>query len=63
MTGAMFRAMLLTLLNDRGALIMAFVLPVLFFLVMAEIFSSASGGPLQLRVAFADEAGDELTQR
>ena len=63
MTGAMFRAMLLTLLNDRGALVMAFVLPVVFFLVMAEIFSSTSGGPLQLRVAFADEVRDDLTGR
>lgn len=63
MTGAMFRAMLLTLWNDRGALVMAFVLPVLFFIVMAEIFSSTSGGPIQLRVAFADEVQDELSQR
>ncbi|MGI9290875.1 MAG: ABC transporter permease [Gammaproteobacteria bacterium] len=63
MTGAMFRAMLLTLWNDRGALVMAFVLPVLFFLVMAEIFSSASGGPIRLRVAFADEVNTELSGR
>lgn len=35
MTGAMFRAMWLNLINDRGALVMAFVMPVLFFLVMA----------------------------
>ena len=31
MTGAMFRVMLFGLLNDRGALVMAFFLPVLFF--------------------------------
>ncbi len=55
--------MLLMLLNDRGALVMAFVLPVLFFLVMAEIFSSTTGGPIQLRVAFADEVQTELSQR
>lgn len=63
MTAAMFRVMLYTLLNDRGALIMAFLLPILFFLVMAEIFSSASGGPLQLRVAIADEVQNDLSER
>jgi len=63
MTGAMFRIMLYTLLNDRGALIMAFILPVLFFVVMAEIFSSTSGGPIQLRVAIADEVQSDLSGR
>lgn len=63
MTGAMFRAMWLSLWNDRGALVMAFVLPVLFFIVMAEIFSSTSGGPIQLRVAFADEINSEVSGR
>ena len=63
MTGAMFRAMWLTLINDRGALVMAFVMPVLFFLVMAEIFSSSSGADMQMRVAFVDEVEDELTVR
>jgi ABC-2 type transport system permease protein len=63
MTAAMFRAMLLTLLSDRGALVMAFILPVFFFLVMAEIFSSTSGGPIQLRVAFANEVQDEPSVR
>jgi ABC-2 type transport system permease protein len=63
MTGAMFRAMWLNLINDRGALVMAFVMPVLFFLVMAEIFSSASGAEMQIRVAFVDEVQDELTVR
>jgi ABC-2 type transport system permease protein len=63
MTAAMFRVMLLTLINDRGALVMAFVLPVIFFLIMAEIFSSTSGGPIQLRVAFANEVQDELSTR
>jgi len=63
MTAAMFRVMLLTLWNDRGAFVMAFVLPVFFFLVMAEIFSSTSGGPIQLRVAFANEVQDELSMR
>ena len=63
MTAAMFRAMLLTLLHDRGALIMAFVLPVIFFLILAEIFSSTSGGPVRLRIVFADEVQDGLSVR
>jgi len=63
MTAAMFRAMFLSLLNDRGALIMAFILPIVFFLVLAEIFSGATGGEMQLRVAIASERDDELSQR
>ncbi len=63
MTAAMFRAMWLNLFNDRGALTMAFIMPVLFFLIMAEIFSSASGAEMQMRVAFLDEVDDELTRR
>jgi ABC-2 type transport system permease protein len=63
MTAAMFRVMWLSLLNDRGALAMAFIMPVLFFLVMAEIFSSTTGGPIMLRVAFANEAGDDTSLR
>jgi ABC-2 type transport system permease protein len=63
MTTAMFRAMLLTLLNDRGALALAFLLPIVFFLIMAEIFSSATGVNMQLHVAFADEKGGELSRR
>jgi ABC-2 type transport system permease protein len=63
MTAAMFRVMWLSLLNDRGAFAMAFIMPVLFFLVMAEIFSSTTGGPIMLRVAFANEAGDDTSLR
>jgi ABC-2 type transport system permease protein len=63
MTGAMFRVMWLSLRNDRGALVMAFVLPVVFFLVMAEIFTSTSGGPLRLQVAFADEVQSDVSLR
>ena len=63
MTAAMLRVMWLSLLNDRGAFAMAFIMPVLFFLVMAEIFSSTTGGPIMLRVAFANEAGDDTSLR
>jgi len=63
MTIAMFRAMFLTLLNDKGALAMAFILPVVFFLLMAEIFSGAAGAEMELQVAIADEVDNELSQR
>jgi len=63
MTVAMFRAMFLSLLNDRGALAMAFVLPIVFFLLLAEIFSGAAGTELELRVAIADEIDDDLSVR
>jgi len=58
MTLAMFRVMFLKLLHDRGALVMAFLLPIVFFLVLAEIFTSAAGGNMQLRVATAVENDD-----
>lgn len=63
MSIAMFRVMWLSLLRDRGALAMAFVLPVVFFLVLAEIFSGASGAELQLNVAIVDERRSELSER
>ena len=63
MTVAMFRAMLLSLLNDRGALAMAFALPIVFFLLLAEIFSGAAGAEMQLNVAIADEIDNELSHR
>jgi len=63
MTIAMFRAMFLSLLNDRGALAMAFLLPIVFFLLLAEIFSGAAGTELQLRAVIVDEVDNELSQR
>ena len=39
MTLAIFRAAFLLLLRDRGALLMALVVPVVFFLIFAEIFA------------------------
>ena len=63
MTIAMFRAMFLSLMHDRGALVMAFLLPVVFFLVLAEIFSGAAGNDTQIRLAYVDEVNDEYTNR
>jgi len=55
MVWAIFRATLLQTLRDRGALAMGFGLPVVFFLIFAEIFASAAGDELRLDVALVDE--------
>ncbi|WP_454915751.1 ABC transporter permease [Xanthobacter sediminis] len=51
--GAIMGAMALTLLRDRGALMMTFVLPPLLFLLFAAIFSGAGGDAGTLSVAAA----------
>ncbi len=51
MLGAVFQIMWLRLWRDRGALILAFVLPGFIFAIFASIFSNASGGNLDLRVS------------
>jgi len=63
MRRAIFRALMLGLWRDRGALVMSFVLPVAVFLVFAAIFSGASGDALRLRVAIADEVKSPMTLR
>jgi ABC-2 type transport system permease protein len=55
--------MLLTLLRDRAALAMSFLLPALFFLIFAAIFAGATGEQLRLKVAIANEVGDEISER
>jgi ABC-2 type transport system permease protein len=60
---AILRAAFLLLLRDRGALFMALVVPVVFFLIFAEIFSTAAGDQLQLRVAIVDEVKSEDSVR
>src|SRR3712207_3070364 len=55
------RVMFLTLLRDRGALAMAFVLPPLIFVIFAAIFSSAGGDQLRLHVGIADQARTPTT--
>ncbi len=61
--GAVVRTQLLALVRDRGALVLAVVLPVAVFLVFAAIFSAATGDQLRLRVAVADEVGSPLSRR
>jgi ABC-2 type transport system permease protein len=63
MSLAVFRAMLLGLVRDRAALAMSFVLPAVFFLIFAAIFSGATGEQLRLKLAVADEVGDEISVR
>ena len=58
---AVFKIMWLRLWRDKGALILAFVLPGFIFAVFAAIFSNASGGNLDLRVALANVTTAENT--
>jgi ABC-2 type transport system permease protein len=55
--------MLLGLVRDRAALAMSFLLPVLFFLIFAAIFSGATGEQMRLKVALADEVRSENSTR
>jgi ABC-2 type transport system permease protein len=63
MSIAIFRAMLLGLLRDRGALLMSFVLPAVFFMIMAEIFTATTGDSLNLKVLVLDEVRDDPSKR
>jgi len=53
MIRAIFKTMWLRLWRDKGALILAFILPGFIFAVFASIFSNAAGGSLDIRVAMA----------
>ena len=48
MIGAAFRVMLLSLVRDRAALVMAFVLPTVIFSIFAAIFSGAIGDRIRI---------------
>ena len=56
-----FKTMWLRLWRDKGAFILAFVLPGFIFAVFAAIFANASGGNLDLRVALANITNLEET--
>ena len=53
MIGAIFKIMWLRLWRDKGALVLAFILPGFIFAIFAAIFSNASGGNLDLRISMA----------
>jgi ABC-2 type transport system permease protein len=55
--------MLLGLLRDRGALLMSFFLPAVFFLIMAEIFTATAGEGMNLSVALLDEIDNDVSHR
>lgn len=55
MTLAIFRATLLQLLRDRGALLLSLFVPAVFFLIFAEIFATAASDQVQVHVAIVDE--------
>lgn len=61
MIATVAKVMWLALWRDRGALMLAFVLPPLMFLVFAEVFSGAGDSDLEMRVALLDSAGTPLT--
>ncbi|MGD8829792.1 MAG: ABC transporter permease [Pseudomonadales bacterium] len=63
MSAAILRAMFLGLLRDRGALLMSFFLPAVFFVIMAEIFTATTGENLNLKVAVLDEVTSETSER
>lgn len=71
MLGAVFQIMWLRLWRDKGALVLAFILPGFIFAIFAAIFSNASGGNLDLRIAMAVTSdapasrafADNLTQK
>jgi len=53
MLTAVFNIMWLRLWRDKGALILAFILPGFIFAIFAAIFANASGGNLDLRISMA----------
>lgn len=60
---AVLRVMMLGLLRDRGALVLAFVLPAAIFLIFASIFAASGNDKLPLKVAVGDLAATPASQR
>ncbi len=60
---AVLRVMLLSLVRDRGALAMAFVLPPLIYVIFATIFAATAGDEVRLRVAVLDSADAAVTRQ
>ncbi len=60
---AMLRVMALSLIRDRGALVMAFLLPPSIFVIFAAIFSGTSGDELRLQVVLGVRDSSSLTER
>lgn len=60
---AMLRVMTLGLLRDRGALVLAFVLPPAIFVIFASIFSGTTSDKLDLKIAVAKLSSTPASQR
>jgi len=60
---AMLKVMILSLVRDRGALAMAFILPPTIFVIFAAIFSGTSGNDLRLQVAYGITAPSAAADR
>jgi len=60
---AMLKVMALSLIRDRGALAMAFLLPPTIFVIFAAIFSGTSGDELRLQVAYGSEITSDTASR
>jgi ABC-2 type transport system permease protein len=58
----MLRAMALSLVRDRGALALAFLLPPLIFVIFAAVFSGTGGTELRLKVAIGGAAPAALQE-
>jgi ABC-2 type transport system permease protein len=62
-TWAVFKVMLLTLIRDKGALLLAFILPPVVYILFAAIFAGTASDDLRLRLAVFDSVQSEATQR
>jgi ABC-2 type transport system permease protein len=59
----MFKVMILDLWRDRAALVMAFLLPPLVFVIFADVFTGATAVNVQLKVAIADLSHSQNSAR
>jgi ABC-2 type transport system permease protein len=60
---AMLRVMALSVIRDRGALALAFLLPPVIFIIFAAIFSGSSGEEMRLHVAYGVATETQVTER
>jgi ABC-2 type transport system permease protein len=59
----MLRVMALSLIRDRGALVLAFVLPPVIFVIFAAIFTVTTNDGLPLKVALGKAASGDIWDR
>lgn len=63
MIASMLRVMALSLIRDRGALVLAFILPPVIFVIFAAIFAATANDKLPLKVAFGKASDHEAWSR